>query len=556
MAKTFIYNQNVREIRPLTQPSVSPSSSNVVTTPMTFANTAISGSSTIASSLVTPNIANRGWTQTSAFSVTDLDTVAWGAGTFTSADGTSYSIGAGNTGNMSARTYIYLDIAVSTTAYQTTTTASTGVGAGKVLLATAINGAVEPEFEVFGGAGGSNINASQIVAGSLTANEIAASTITSGKMSVSQLSAIAADLGTVTAGSISINSGVASISSAGAAVFKSIQVGGSSTQYTMNDSGIFSFGDGSDGTGTFDGSATPTGSSKSGSDYTLTRDVYYTNATLSTGVTLNPAGYRLFGTGTLTLNGTAVIRRNGNAGANGGTGEGGQATGGAALADGYLKGSIAGANSTNPGNGTGGDTPGVAGVNGTATSNSIGENGTAGGTGGSGSGGGGGAGGTGGSGGIATASNVKLIANWHLATLLDVGSTGSSVKFDNSAGAASGGSGGGFQRGAGGAGGSGGGIVAIYFRSIVIGASASITANGGAGGNGGLGTSSGGGGGGGAGGNGGQLILVYNALTNSGSITVNAGSAGSGGSVGGSGGGGGVGSSGSAGTIRQFQISL
>lgn len=148
------------------------------------------------------NLADRGWTQTCAFSVTDADTVAWGVGSFVASDGTTYAIGAGNTGNMVARSYIYIDIAISTIAYQVTTTASTAVGAGKVLVATAINGTVESEFEVFGGLGGSNINASQIVAGSLTANEIAASTITAGKLTISQLSAIAADLGTITAGTI------------------------------------------------------------------------------------------------------------------------------------------------------------------------------------------------------------------------------------------------------------------------------------------------------------------------------------------------------------------
>lgn len=121
------------------------------------------------------NIAARGWTQTSVFSVTDADTVAWAAGTLTSADGTSYSIGAGNTGNMAARTYVYLDIAVSTIAYQVTTTATTAVGAGKVLVATAINGTVEPSYQVFGGVGGQNIDASSIVANSITANELSTS---------------------------------------------------------------------------------------------------------------------------------------------------------------------------------------------------------------------------------------------------------------------------------------------------------------------------------------------------------------------------------------------
>jgi len=153
------------------------------------------------------NVSNRGWVQTSVFSLngsTPATQVDWAAGTFTSADGTAYSIGAGNTGVMSAKTYIYLDTAVSTTAYQKTTTATTAVGTGKVLVAIAQNGTGEATYTVLGGQGGLNIDASNIVALSITANEIAASTITSGKLSVSQLSAITADLGAITAGTITL----------------------------------------------------------------------------------------------------------------------------------------------------------------------------------------------------------------------------------------------------------------------------------------------------------------------------------------------------------------
>lgn len=152
------------------------------------------------------NVADRGWKQTCVFSVTDLDTVSWGAGSFIASDGTTYAIGASNTGNMAAKTYVYLDTAVSTTAYQTTTTASTAVGAGKVLVAIAQNGASEANFMVMND-DAMNIDASNIVALSITANEIAASTITSGKLSVSQLSAIAADMGNITAGTIVMPSG-------------------------------------------------------------------------------------------------------------------------------------------------------------------------------------------------------------------------------------------------------------------------------------------------------------------------------------------------------------
>lgn len=179
---------------------------------VTASNLTITGGSVAASVLngiigqANLNIANRGWTQTCVFSVTDLDTVSWGAGSFISADGTSYSISGGNTGNMSAKTYIYFDTAVSTTAYQSTTTAATAIGVGKVLIAVAQNAAVEANFQVFGGNGGLNIDAASIVAGSITANEIAAGAVTSAKINVGQLSAITADMGALTAGTITLNS--------------------------------------------------------------------------------------------------------------------------------------------------------------------------------------------------------------------------------------------------------------------------------------------------------------------------------------------------------------
>lgn len=138
----------------------------------------------------TLDIANWGWTQTSVFSTVDSDTVQWGSGTFTSADGTSiYSISSGNTGNMTLKTYVYLDINVSTTAYQVTTTQTNAVGIGKVLIAVCQNAT--------GGATYNLVQASQIVA-----DNIAANTIVAQKMNVGQLSAITADLGTITAGTI------------------------------------------------------------------------------------------------------------------------------------------------------------------------------------------------------------------------------------------------------------------------------------------------------------------------------------------------------------------
>lgn len=149
----------------------------------------------------TLDIANFGWTQTCAFSVTDSDTVAWGSGTFTSANGASvYSIGAGNTGNMGAapaKTYIYLDINVSTTAYQISTTITDPIGIGKVLIAVA-QAAVSPSTT----ATYILVQATQIVGDNVIAN-----TINAEKLTVAQLSAISADLGSITAGTIIVVSG-------------------------------------------------------------------------------------------------------------------------------------------------------------------------------------------------------------------------------------------------------------------------------------------------------------------------------------------------------------
>lgn len=383
---------------------------------------------------------------------------------------------------------------------------------------------------------------------------------------------------------------------------------GDTIQYTVQDAGIFSFGDGSDGDITYDGSTTILGVVPSSSVYTLDRDIYAENMTVNSGVKIKTNGYRIFCSISLTNNGT--IERNGNDGtigvtASGVTGGAGGA-GGPALADGYLKGTTIGAaggpGATGSVNNPGGS--GSAGVDGTDTgtggsptrANSIGEDGTDNDAGKAGDGGDAFtddanpdlAGGTqtnyGGVGGTVAASNVKLIANWHLATLLDISSTGSTVKFNTSAdagggsGGASGGGGGGAAGGGGGGGGgagSAGGILAIYAKVITNGATGIISTTGGQGGGGGVGgdgqamagggnagTGSGGGGQGGGGGGGGETILIYNELTNSGSISATGGVGGTGGVAGAAMQGGGVGTTGDNGTagsggrIRQFQISL
>lgn len=135
------------------------------------------------------DVANWGWGQTCVFTSASAVQVNWGAGTFKSADGTSYAISAGNTGTMAAKTYIYLSLLDSETAYQITTVPADAVGLGKVLVAVAENGGTSATF---------NLNeATQIVGDNILAN-----TINATKLNVSQLSAITADIGSITSGTI------------------------------------------------------------------------------------------------------------------------------------------------------------------------------------------------------------------------------------------------------------------------------------------------------------------------------------------------------------------
>ena len=94
---------------------------------------------------------------------------------------------------MVAKTYIYLDIAVSVNVYQTTTTATTAVGSGKILVAIAQNGTATASYML--------TETTQIVGDNILAN-----TVTAGKLSVTTLSSIVANLGTITAGNITLDS--------------------------------------------------------------------------------------------------------------------------------------------------------------------------------------------------------------------------------------------------------------------------------------------------------------------------------------------------------------
>jgi hypothetical protein len=150
----------------------------------------------------------QGWQFDGLFSASDYRNINWAAGTLTLMDGTTYSISGGGIGPLSTPYYVYFDKAVSTTAFQTTGTASNTVGSGKILIAVLENNPDSSKlayYQVFGG-GVKGIHpivsGSNIAANSISANEIIANTITANEMNVSQLSAIAVDAGSITAGSL------------------------------------------------------------------------------------------------------------------------------------------------------------------------------------------------------------------------------------------------------------------------------------------------------------------------------------------------------------------
>lgn len=527
-------------------------------------------SASVASAAV--NLALQSWSITNVFSVTDTDTVAWGSGSIIMSGGTTFSISAGNTGNMAARTYIYLDIAVSTTVLQVTTTASTAVGNGKILVATAINNTTEATFEVFGGVGGLNVDGTSIVAGSIVGDNIAANTITAGKLSVTTLSAITADLGTITAGTVTgatirtsssnpkfqmDSTTFRGFNSGGDVIFEVIINGANAGDVTMGKESTGQFAKWDDSAGTFsvNGSAISNqdkfGDGSDGSLHvvagttTLTRDMFYTTVIVDTGCIIDTAGFRLFASVSITNNGTiGRIPTNGTAGTAGGDGTalaagtaGAAGTGGAALASGSMVGALAGGNGS----------VGVVGVrrttSGTTTGNSSSSSaagsavvksvtGTTGGAGGAGGNGGSsnfGSGSAGGAGGAPSGTVFNNPISYTPAYFLyDTLPAGDNLRGSGGSSGGSGGGSGGCQSannetassgGSGGGGGAGGngGIVFISAKSIVNSSTGILSAKGGTGG---------------AGGNGG------NGFVNG--VTSNTRAGGGGGGGGGAGGAGGL----------------
>ena len=351
----------------------------------------------------------RSYSHDLVFSSSDADTVAWASGTITLADGATFSIDAGNTGDMTARTYIYFDYKESFNALQTSTTFSDAVGEGKILLATAEDATGGAIFFVMGGVGGINIDANSIT--------------------VANLAAISADLGSITAGNITVDSsgfiqGGQTAYNTGTGFFLGydtdaykFSVGDPSGDYfRWTGSAIesswrvstFIGGDGSDGDVTLNGGGTTQ----------LTSDMYYDDLTITNNSTLQPDGYRIFVRGTLQIDSGSKIAINGNNGGNGTNGgnavqgsnstKGTGGTGGAAVTGNYLSAGEDGKAGGDGGIGVQANNgnPASAGTAGDATTNSVGVSGVAGGGGGNGGKGGALGGGTGGNGGAAGTASI------------------------------------------------------------------------------------------------------------------------------------------------------
>jgi hypothetical protein len=256
--------------------------------------------------------------------------------------------------------------------------------------------------------------------------------------------------------------------------------------------GLAIFGDGSDGTVTFDGSTTLLGMAPSSSVYTLTRDIFLAAGTINSSVTINTAQFRVFCQGLLTNNGT--ISSNGGSGSNSGVpGAGGSVN-------------------TFPGRGqSGGSGATGAGGAGASATNTFPCVGGAGGGGGAGAGGGGGSAGA-----LGTAAATQ--GSLHSLPGALTGSIGILGAYTGAAqnalgGGGSGGAGGGDGTHFGGGGGGGGGCVGVYAKTMS--GTGAIRARGGDGGGGySLSTLGAGGGGGGGGG----WVVVISSSVASGAV--------------------------------------
>jgi len=309
---------------------------------------------------------------------------------------------------------------------------------------------------------------------------------------------------------------------------------------------IGSFGDGRDGSQTFDGSATVLGMVPISNVYTMTRNIYCTSITITGGRTVKTNGFKIFCTGTLSNSGSILCE--GLAGTAGSTSTGGAGATGIAATTEFMASASGGAGATSSAGATGGSSlytmrtaTGAAGAGG--------------------AGGGTPAQGTGPGGSDAIHMFFPIFpANGPKG--YDAGADGIRFKprFDpfcmpsgQAIGGGAGGGGGGRGQGpggGGGGGGAGGGCLAVFASTLTANTGSVVGVSGGSGGVGGTG-GSGYGGGGGGGGSGGYLLLYYNSASFASNTTRFAG--GAGGTNGtGSSGNGVAGTSGASGVILKY----
>jgi hypothetical protein len=357
------------------------------------------------------------------------------------------------------------------------------------------------------------LDASTITVSNLSASSINTGTLNASLITVSNLSASSINTGTLDASTVTVTNLNASSVTAGTMSAERILIGGNDLQ-TFNTNTFF--GDGSSGSATVMG------------NITLTEDKYYTD--LDVGATIDANGYRIFVSGTLTMQSAGKIINNGNAGSNGGVEDGGAfGTGGSeGTLRGGSRGGVGGSSDIVGGNGLGAD-PCINSNNGAA--------------------GGAGqqlpSGSPAGSGGTAGGATVKKTNFAHtdpsvLFTMRDLYGVDDTPKTIRPSCGGGGGGGGGSkdnQGHGGGGGGGGGGFVVIGAKTITLNSGAKFEAKGGNGGNGYVGTGTDGDGGGGGGGNGGGVVIISTTNVSSSYVDVTGGTGGtsSGGTAGGNG---------------------
>jgi hypothetical protein len=145
-----------------------------------------------------------GWTTNIDFTAEAYNQIKFTNGNITFSNGESTSIVNGGIKTITGRTFFYYN---GTASIQTTSSETTAIGQGKILLCVAdINSDTDKlaEFQVFGGRGGIGkmITADYIAADTITANEIFANTITANEIAASTITADEIATGTITANEI------------------------------------------------------------------------------------------------------------------------------------------------------------------------------------------------------------------------------------------------------------------------------------------------------------------------------------------------------------------